>query len=77
MNLPCREFLPPLDRVVAGLAQWLPVASIPEQRRVASVRLDMINHGRGRRVRAITTDRILAQEFFTRLLPLVTVPALR
>ena len=62
--------------VVALLAKRLPVILVPEQHRIAPVRLDMVHnccrsHLSGSL--ALRTKRMLCQELLSRLLPLATV----
>ena len=54
--------------VMAALAQSLPVLFVPEQVRVAAMRLDMIHYTR-RRIAAICTNRMFLQKYFSVSLP--------
>ena len=65
--------------IVAVLAKWLPVGTIPKQNGIASVRNDVVNNG-GRRqlaiVSAFCAERILFEEKRTGRAPFAVVTAL-
>ena len=65
--------------VVAGLAKSLPVAFIPHQMRITTMRNDMVNHGRCREPSmcfAPHTQRMLPQVRLAEPLPLAAVATL-
>ena len=65
--------------IVAVLAKWLPVGTIPKQNRIASVRNDVVNNG-GRRqlaiVSAFCAERILFEEQRPGRAPFAVITAL-
>ena len=65
--------------VVAGLAKSLPIAFIPHQMRITTVRNDMVDHGRCREPSmcfATHTQRMLPQVRLAEPLPLAAVTTL-
>ncbi|MDR7125551.1 hypothetical protein J2X53_002382 [Pseudorhodobacter sp. 4114] len=66
--------LPLLVAIVAGLAQGLPVPTIPEQGIITLMRNDVIHHRRGRAAHCAV--RMTGQEGFARFLPFVVIAAL-
>ena len=63
---------------MAALAKGLPVLFIPEQRRVAAMRDDVVDHrrwGQHAVLAAFRTERILAEEQRSGLAPAGVVPA--
>lgn len=62
--------------VVVGFTEWLPVALIPEQLLVTTVRYDMVNHsglGISPLFHALRTQWVFPKVRFTRPLPLAGI----
>lgn len=68
-----------LDRVMAGLAERLPVGLIPEQLLIASMDLDVVNHSGctcTTLTLAVDAQRVVPKVALTCLLPLVAIASL-